>query len=80
MTLPIEKGVPVPPRRVGRNRIIPWAEMAPGDSVLVPTEMAEARQSPTHWYNLAYEASRQYPDRKFVCRKVPEGFRIFRVR
>ena len=85
----IEKGVPLPPldkgrhgpRRAYRPRM-PWADMAPGDSILVSyrpgvdmaDEVAMLHTRARQWSAINFGGKR-----KFACRREDTGVRIWRI-
>ena len=68
-TIEIEKGVPPPPTHKGKK--YPFGDMDVGDSFLVPgakvTTLSVAKRD--------YERG----GRKFICRTVDDGVRVWRV-
>jgi hypothetical protein len=72
MTLKIERGIPAP-RAKGRY----WplvAEMKVGDSILFP---GGAKRSA---YNAVHFANKVKKERKYICRCVDDGYRIWRIK
>lgn len=69
----IDKNIPLPSFSRGRKRIYPFKEMKVGDSFLGNP----GRQS---LYASAIQATFLYKPKKFVARKVKEGFRIWRIK
>lgn len=67
----IDKNVPLPPPRANHNKY-PWNIMQVGDSFIIPQESHSA-------YSNAYRASERYAPKRFVCRQVKEGYRIWRT-
>lgn len=69
MSYVIEKGVPVPPRNLGRppKHEFPFYSMKPGDSFLC--EKAEASRCQKQASNI----HQRHPGSKFTTRKLPDG-------
>lgn len=70
MNFVIEKSIPLPPGR--NNRKYPFAFMQVGDSILFTKEVGDCAQAAAHAHGTKN-------NKKFRCRSVPEGFRIWRA-
>lgn len=68
----IEKSVPVPATRV--NAVYPFAQMAVGDSFLVPSDQAKAAS-----VRACASAYSKRNGVKFVCKKTDDGIRVWRT-
>lgn len=68
----IEKGIPLPDRR--KRSIYPFAEMEFGDSFVVAKSPRAMASSAWKW------AKRNGGEKKFACRTVEGGCRVWRVR
>ncbi len=73
----IEPAIPIPAQRAGSFRY-PFPAMAIGDSFLNKTEEGEDRASNAYRAARLWGA-RQEPPRKFSIRKVPDGWRLWRI-
>jgi hypothetical protein len=74
MSFEIQKGLPVPTtRKTGRS--YPFAQMAVGDSFLVP----DAKRSCPIGTNAINFTKKHQPTWKFTTRKLPEGVRVWRI-
>lgn len=73
----IEKGIPTPVRSGGRYSSYPFREMAVGDSIFIPSEVAthEKVRSAACYFGLRNEGY------KFTVRKTkePAGCRVWRT-
>jgi hypothetical protein len=65
----IDKGIPIP-RGKGKFSIYPWHAIEVSDSFLLNSVGASG---------LASLASKRYAPKKFICRKTPEGIRVWRI-
>lgn len=82
--LPIEKGIPIPPRinarnqgrRLGSPNLIPWKHLEVGDSVFVPEDLISRRCVVV----MASKArTERYSNRDFAVRYVEGGTRVWRI-
>ena len=71
MAIQIDKNIPMPDSRM---RKYPWSSMAVGDSFFAP-----GRSATTMGGN-ASSVRRLYPERKFACRGVDGGTRVWRIK
>jgi hypothetical protein len=73
---PIDTDVPIPrkPGKQGRVVTFPWERLEVGHSFLVPGE--KTYKTANFWCKWAM---REWPDRRFVYRKMENGVRIWRV-
>jgi hypothetical protein len=74
MTFPIEKNIPVPAFVAKKQPKYPFLKMKVGDSFLSATDSCE-RISPS----MAL-FHKKYPNKRFTCRKVEGGARVWRVK
>jgi hypothetical protein len=74
--LPIEKNVPVPPRK---NRKYPWYEMVIGDSFLVPCAQHEIELVECSITNCRNHAQKK-TGWTFITRRTGRGMRVWRVK
>ena len=65
----VDKEIPIPKPATGNKAKYPWETMEIGDSFLSVTRTMRS---------IASSAGKRY-GKKFVVRKCPEGFRIWRV-
>jgi hypothetical protein len=68
----VEHGVPMPPEKRGRASSYPWLEMEVGDSFFVPDGKLQTLRG-----RAAYAGARHH--RKFACRPVEGGIRVWRM-
>jgi len=69
MAIRIEKGIPVPVVRRGREEY-PWDRMVPGDSFLATTDVKKVARM---------QALAKTRPEKYVVRRVRGGVRVWRV-
>ena len=69
----VDKGLPLPPLRIGRPPIWPWKEMEVGDSFAVPTDCR------VHIARVAAAKAGKQFGRKFTVRKVDGQLRCWRI-
>lgn len=81
----VEKDVPIPEGRQGRESKYPFREMEVGDSFLVAPEVDELLGEQEDFAkvrgrvsNVAYKYGKEH-DKKFTVRQVEEGIRVWRV-
>ena len=73
MNIEIDKHLPPPPPTEGRPRRYPFPDMAVGDSFLITdADMIKNARSAAWMYSKRHGG-------RFSCRKVPEGWRVWRV-
>lgn len=70
----IDKDVPMPEAgRRGPKLQLPWLTMDVGDSFLL------SRGIPPYAYQRTSTANKRYAPRQFRCRKISDGYRIWRT-
>lgn len=74
MTFDLEKNIPLPKiSRAGHNSKYPFSIMEVGDSFFVPEKTAKAFTS------TVAAAGKRLGDRRFACRTVEGGVRVWRI-
>lgn len=75
----IESDVPLPATRsAGRAETYPWRKLEIGESFMIPYGDRTPKEASLHASKRAFDAY-QRTGRKFSCRRVPEGVRVWRV-
>ena len=74
MMFRIDKNIPVPlTSGMGRPTIYPFADMAVGDSILVPVNKAGGARVSAYYHGKIHK-------KKFTAQRVADGYRIWRVK
>lgn len=77
----IDKNIPIGGIKRGRPRMYPFAEMEIGDSCLFEKFLDEPRKAVMRASATAgMWVKHNKSDRKFTCRTVENGIRIFRIK
>jgi hypothetical protein len=69
----IDKDIPLPPPRADPVAPYPFADMAVGDSFIVPPIMSRSMQNAVARYKKNHEGW------QYVCRKSLDGVRVWRL-
>lgn len=79
MSIQIDKGVPIAPRKAIVARLYPFADLAVGDSFLVPASGPEELRRVQLRLSAAASHRRRRGKGMFTTRQEPGGVRVWRV-